>query len=197
MLGVVMEEKELFDSALEGEFDDVVDAAVAPAAVVSVLLAIVLGVHDEDVNIFEEGGDFAVFVAGVFEFGSVAAAAELGVVTMAKMRFVVGKESNGTAGGGETISDANTGMVGHARFDMDGADAEGGLFEFFDKDIGGDFLKADREEGAFHLAGENVDEAVACAFVAEDAEAVLLLIDREKKWQALDVVPMGVGEKEG
>ena len=100
VLGVVMEEEELFDATFKSEFDYVVDAAVTPAAVLSVFFAVVLGVHDKDVDVFQECGDLAVFVAGVFEFGGVAAAAELGIVAMAEVRFIVGEESDRTGGGG-------------------------------------------------------------------------------------------------
>ena len=87
-------------------------------------------------------------------------------------------------------------MIGHAGFDADGADVEGGLFEFFDEDVGWDFFEADGEEGTFHLAGEDVSEAMAGAFVAEYAKAILWFIDGKKKREALNVVPMGVGKEE-
>ena len=94
---VVVEKEELFHIALDGEFDDIVDAAMAPATVFGVFFAVVLGVHDENINSFEKFGDFAIFVAGVFKLGSVAAAAKLRIVTMAEMRFVIGEEGAGAS----------------------------------------------------------------------------------------------------
>ena len=98
VLGVVMEEEEAFHVGLQGEFDDVIDAAVTPAPMLSVFVAIVLRVHDEHVDAFDEFGNFAIFVAGKFKFGGVAAATELGIMTMAEVRFVVREESDGAAG---------------------------------------------------------------------------------------------------
>ena len=196
VLGIVMEEEEAFDFGFKGEFDDVIDAAVAPAAVFGIFFAGVLGIHNENIDAFDEFGDFAVLVAGVFEFGGVAAAAVLGIVAMTEMRFVVGEESNGAAGSGEPITDADAGMIGHAGGDLDGADVEVGFFKFFDFDVGGDFFQSNGKEWAFHLAGENVCEAVARSFVTEYAKMVLFLVDGKKKWKALDMIPMGVREKQ-
>ena len=192
-----MEEEKAFDAGFEGEFDDVVDAAVAPAAVFGIFFAGVLGVHDEDVDGFDEFGDSAVFVAGIFEFGGVAAAAVLRIMAMAEVRFVIRKERDGAAGSSEPITDADAGMIGHAGSDQDRADIKTGLLEFFDFDVGRDFFQANGKEGTLHLAGENICEAVARAFVTENAKMVLFLIDREKKWEALDMVPMCVREEQG
>src|SRR5262245_12723115 len=87
VLGIVMKEEELLHIGFEGEFDDVVDAAVTPATVFGIFFAVVLGVHDKDVDALDEVGDFAVFVAGVFHFGGVAAAAIFRIMTMAEVRF--------------------------------------------------------------------------------------------------------------
>src|SRR3954470_9444755 len=109
-----MEEDAALDGCFEREFYDVIDAAVAPAAVLLVFFAIVLGVHDEDVHVFDELGDPSIFVAGVFEFGGVTAATELGIVAMTEMRFVVRKKGNRAANGEQAIADTNAGMIGHA-----------------------------------------------------------------------------------
>ena len=100
VLGIVMEEEEALNFGFQGEFDDVVDAAVAPPAVLGIFFAVVLGVHDEDVDAFDEFGDFAVFIAGVFHFCGVATTAVLGIMAMAEVGFVVGEEGNGAGGSG-------------------------------------------------------------------------------------------------
>ena len=137
---VVMEEEEALNFGFQGEFDDVVDAAVAPAAVFGIFVAIVLGIHDEDVDVFDEFGDFTVFVAGVFHFGGVAAAAIFRIVTMAEVRFVVGEESNRAAGSGQFVADADAGVIGHARVNLDWTDIKAGFFELFDFYVGWDLL---------------------------------------------------------
>ena len=63
--------------------------------------------------------------------------------------------------------------------------------------LAGHFAQANREERAFHLAGQHDFEAVARAFVPEDAQVVLRLIDGQKERQALDVVPVGVRQQQG
>jgi len=197
MIGVVMEQKESFHVRFEREFDDVVDAAVTPATVLAVFLAVILSIHDEDIDAFDELCNFTVFIAGVFQFGGVTAAAELGIVAMAEMRFVVGEKGDRAVAGGKSIADADARMIGHAGFDVDCAEVEACFFEFFDVDVGGDFFQSDGEKGTFHLAGKNVCQAVPCAFVTENAETILFFIDREKKREALNVIPMRVRQEQG
>jgi hypothetical protein len=194
---VVMKEEEALHLGFQREFDDIIDTAVSPAAVLGIFFAGVLGVHDEDIDAFDEFGDFAVFISGEFHFGGVAAAAKLRIVTMAEVGFVVGKKSDGAAGSGEPIADANAGMIGHAGGDPDRANIEVGFFEFFDFYIGGDFFQSNREKRALHLAGENICEAVAGTFVTKNAKVILLFVNRQKKWEALDMIPMRVSEQQG
>ena len=76
------------------------------------------------------------------------------------------------------------------------ADVEAHFLEFLDADVGRHFAQANREERAFHLAGQHDFQAVPRAFVAEDAQVVLRLIDGQKERQALDVVPVGMREQQ-
>src|SRR5437667_318719 len=81
-------------------------------------------------------------------------------------------------------------MVGIPRLDAHGADAEFQVLEFLDLNVARQFVEEHGEVGTLHLAGEDVDESPARAFVTEDAQAALRLIDRAEKRQALDVIPM-------
>ena len=51
--------------------------------------------------------------------------------------------------------------------------------------------------GVFHLTGENGAQPMARALKADDAEPILLLVDRLEEGQPLDVVPMRVGQQQG
>ena len=52
------------------------------------------------------------------------------------------------------------------------------------------------KERALHLAGEHDFQAMPRAFVAEDVQLVLRLINGDEERQALDVVPMRVGQQQ-
>src|SRR5262249_3261745 len=105
-----------------------------------IFFAVVLRVHDEDVNALDEFGDFAVFVAGVFHFGGVAAAAIFRIVAMAEVRLVVREEGDGAAGSAEPVAHTDAGVIGHAGVPLDWANVETGFFEFFDFYVRGDLL---------------------------------------------------------
>src|SRR2546430_1608829 len=88
-------------------------------------------------------------------------------------------------------------MIGDAGLDAHSADVKTALVKLLNPDIGGHFAQADREERAFHLAGEDIIQSVARAFVSENAQLVVRVVNGQKKWQTLDVVPMRVGEQQG
>lgn len=96
---IVMEKEELFHIAFEGEFHNVVDTAVTPSAMLGIFVAIILGVHDEDVDVFDKCCDLFVFITSVFKLGGVTATAKLSIVAVAEMRFIVGEKSDGTCRG--------------------------------------------------------------------------------------------------
>ena len=58
-------------------------------------------------------------------------------------------------------------------------------------------MEGNGEERVFHLARQHDFQPVPRAFVAEDVQAALRLIDRDEERQALDVIPMGVGQEQG
>src|SRR3954471_5528010 len=76
------------------------------------------------------------------------------------------------------------------------ADRKLHLLQFFDRDIAGQILQADREEGSLHLSGENRREPGERAFIPKDAYEILVLVGGKKERQPLDVVPMGVRDQE-
>lgn len=88
-------------------------------------------------------------------------------------------------------------MVCAVGADERGADGEIEIAQFLDVNVAGQFGERHGEIGAFHLTGEGGDEAFVRAFAAEDAEAAAGFINGRKEGQALDVIPVRVGNEEG
>ncbi len=177
VVGVVVEEDEFFDAGFEREGYGVVHAAVAPAGVADVFVAVVLGIEDENVGVADEINHVAVVAAFA--------------------RFGVGKENDDAVRRGQPVADSETGMVCAVGADERGADGEIEIAQFLDVNVAGQFGERHGEIGAFHLTGEGGDEAFVRAFAAEDAEAAAGFINGRKEGQALDVIPVGVGNEEG
>ena len=89
------------------------------------------------------------------------------------------------------------GMIGEGGLHAHRADVEAHLLEFLDADVGRHFAQADGEERAFHLAGQHDFQAVARAFVAEDAQVVLRLIDGAERTAGPGCGPNGCGSAAG
>src|SRR5690242_13425556 len=87
-------------------------------------------------------------------------------------------------------------MIKTARVDLYFADGELRLLQFLDDDCARHVAKADREKRRFHLRRQGGGETGLGALIAEDAERVLLLVGRQKKGKALDVVPMKMRDKQ-
>lgn len=87
-------------------------------------------------------------------------------------------------------------MVGEPCPDAHRADFEIQVLEFFDFDVAGQFSER-QEIGAFHLAGQNVYEPAASVLKTKDAHPAMRQIDRRKKRQPLNVIPVRVGQQQG
>ena len=110
---------------------------------------------------------------------------------------VSGKKHDQAVGRKQPVADAHAGMIGALRAHADGAEVEIEVLQFLDFDVAGQPGKGHGEIGAFHLAGQGVDEPLARAFAAENAQPAALVVDRREKRQSLDVIPVRVGDEQG
>ena len=88
-------------------------------------------------------------------------------------------------------------MMRALRPHLHGADFEIEFFEFLNFDVAGQFVERHGEVGAFHLAGEHADQALARAFAAQNPQPAARMINRPEERQALNMVPMRVREEQG
>jgi hypothetical protein len=174
VVGVMVEKDEFLHAGLERHGDGIVHATVSPANVLFEFGAVVLRVEDEDIGV----------------------AHEVNHRLVVKPRFGVGKEGDDAIGRKEPVTDADAGVVGAVGAHENGTDGEVEVLEFFDVNVAGQFVEGDGKVGAFHLAGERGDEALAGAFAAENPQAAARIVDRPEERQALDVVPVRVGEEQ-
>ena len=76
------------------------------------------------------------------------------------------------------------------------ADVEIEVFKFLDLDVARQFGERHGKIGAFHLAGQRVEQPFARTPAAEDAQPAARIVNRREKRQALDVVPMRVRDEQ-
>src|SRR5262249_53349922 len=147
VVGIVMEQDEALHAGAKRESHGVFHSTVAPAGMFVVFFAVVLGVQNQHVGITDEINHLAVVAAGA--------------------RFGVRKKTDEAVGRKTTVADAEAGMVGAVRADKRGADGKIEFAQFLDFDVARQLGKGHGEIGAFHLAGESGDEALAGTFATE------------------------------
>ena len=176
VVGVVMEQHECFHAGLEREGHGIIHAAVAPAEVFFVFRAVILRIENQHVGVAHELQQFRV----------VAAVADLGV----------GEKTDDAVGREEPVAHGHARMVGAMCAHQKIADAEIKIRELLHFDIAGQLGERHRKIRAFHLAGHGGGETFARAFAAEDVQPAAGFINRRKKGQPLDVIPMRVREEQ-
>src|SRR5205814_9347217 len=111
-------------------------------------------------------------------------------------RLVVRQEGDRSLLCEKTVACANARMIQKSRAHTDFADLELHLFQLANFDCARKIFPAHRKEGQFHLGGKNRGETVTRALVTENVDCVLSLVGREEKRQALDVVPVRMGQEQ-
>jgi hypothetical protein len=196
MLGIMMEQKEVFYLRLKSQIYDVIQTGVAPPTVSFVFVTFILGVHDKDVATVQKLQDFLVFVPGQLGSFFVTDTLRAPGMGVAIVWLIVRKESDGTGGSEQAVPDTNSGVVSQASLDADGANLEMQLLELFYFYIGGHFPKANGKVGILHLAVQDIVQAIFCAFVPEDMQMILRSVKGKEKREALDVIPVGVSQQQ-
>jgi len=191
----VMEEVKLLCAGFHGDLHDIVHTTVAPPDVALVFFAVVLSVENEHVHPAQEFDELAGFAGGV-SFARGFAGGGAGLMLEAMGRFVVREKGEGTFRRGEPVADADARVIGEEGFNADRAEREIKVTQFINLDVAGQLLEADGEVGAFHLARQDFEQTAAGTLVAEDADAVVRAVERLEKGQALDVIPMRVGQQD-
>src|SRR6185437_3918348 len=111
-------------------------------------------------------------------------------------RFVVREKRDRTFLREKTVPGADAGMFQKPRAHPDVPDRKLHLFQLPHLDCARKIFPTDGKERQFHLGGENCGEAFARALIAQDLDRVFGLVSWKEKRQALDVVPVRVGEEQ-
>ena len=174
---VVVKQGKLFDPGLQGERDRIVHATVPPTKVFLVFLGIVLRIEDQQIHVAQEFDHIPVLAT--------------------RARLGVGEKGDQAVGREQPVADAKARMIGPHRPSAHRADVEVEVLEFLDFDVARQFVERHGKIGAFHLAGQGIDQAFARTFTAQNPEPAMGIINRPEKRQALNVVPMRVGQQHG
>jgi len=164
----------VLDAGCERERHGIIHASVPPAGVFFVFRFVVLRVEDEHVGVTHKINHRAV----------------IGV------RFGVGKKGDEAVGRKKPVADADARMIGAVRPHEHGTDGKIKILELLDFDVAGQLVEWHGKVGAFHLAGECGDKALAGAFAAENPQAAERIVNRPEERQALNVVPVRVREEQ-
>ncbi len=147
---VVVEQGKLFDAGLQRERDGIVHTTMPPAEVLQVFLGIVLRVENQQIRVAHKIDHFPVLAAGA--------------------RFGVGEKGDQAVGRKQPVADTNARMISAQRAHAHRADVEVEVLEFLDFDVAGQLVERHGEIGAFHLAGQGIDQTLARAFATQNPE---------------------------
>jgi hypothetical protein len=78
--------------------------------------------------------------------------------------------------------------------DSDPAHTEGALTHFVNSDLGPELAQPHREIGVLHLPCEGFLQGTLQTWCGINVECSSGQVGRGEEWEALDVVPMGVGQ---
>jgi len=176
MIGVMVKQAELPHAGLDGQVNSIIHAAMSPAQVTMIFLGIILGIENQHIGAPDEFPHF--------------------VIHAARTRLRIRKKCDQAIGRKEAVSDAESRMVGAQRPDADGPDIEIKILNLLDLDIAGQIGKMDRKISAFHLTRQSADQTLAGAFTSQNFQATARIVNRPKKRQSLNMIPMGVGNEE-
>ena len=177
VVGIVMKQDQFFYTGLYGQPHRIVHAAVAPANMRLIFRATILGVEYEHVRTANEFQHIPV-IPGVSRFG------------VRKKRYEARR-------GKQPVTDGESGMVGALGTYQRVADGKVKFLQFLDFDIAGQMGERHWKISAFHLASERGDQTFARTIAAQNAQSAARLINRRKKWQALNVIPVRVRNEQG
>src|SRR6476659_6918512 len=86
-------------------------------------------------------------------------------------------------------------MIGEHRADFDSAEIELHVLQLFEGHASRHLIERDRKKSALHLLKKRTAQTMHRALVTEDANINPWTVGRDEKREALDVVPMGVGDQ--
>src|SRR5581483_2121475 len=176
VVGIVVEEHQFAGAAFHDNIDGLSPVAMAPAALFRVIfLGQILGVVDEDVSAFSQLADAAVEdrVAGL----------------------VVGGVHQGARSGLQAEAEAALGMI--QPHGLNGAVVERnfGFAERAELSAGGHLAHVHGKIGIGHLLLEGALQTAVAAGCVKEEPIVRVVVQRPEKGDALNVVPVKVGDK--
>jgi len=179
-----MKHHQVLDPCPSCEPHHVLHAAVTPAKMRRILPPRILRIHDQYVQAPDKNLELEIGKSNP------SVPLELG------RQLVVGEVAHAASAGDQSETNAVTWMV-----DPDGVNpqlthASSVVTQILDDDRAGQIAKADGKERAFHLAGEQLGQAVPGALRAIDLDPIVGLVGRLEEGESLNVIPVGVGEEQ-
>src|SRR4029077_11974380 len=108
------------------------------------------------------------------------------------VRFVIGKKRDRAGACEKPIANTDAGMVQKLRAHAHLSYFEIHRLKIFEFDPSRQIVERDRKEWCRHLALENIPQAAVSSVVTKNPDLILIIVEGNKKWKALDVVPVSV-----
>src|SRR5438477_1372839 len=170
---------------------------MSPANVPQIFLIGVLRIDNQQVCSAQEFDQIGAFFRWRFEcargiFNTAISQLHIELVK----RFIVWHVNNRAGWRVNAITHANPRMVQEFRANPNSADLKIHFLEFLVFNFTRQLRHGDGKKRSLHLAGEDFTQAGATALITENLELVVAAISRQETVQPLDVVPVGVRNKD-
>src|SRR6476659_2123654 len=78
---------------------------------------------------------------------------------------------------------------------LDWPDLKLHFLQFLNRQVAWELAQADGEKRRLHLAGQNLCQTSASAFITQNADEILLVVRGRKERQSLDMVPVSMRDQ--
>jgi len=172
-----VKEHQFFHARPERQRHGIIHTTVPPTPVPFIFGAVVLRIQNQHVGIANKIKHIAVIAAPA--------------------HFRVREKNNDALRSKQPVTHRDAGMVGALGADEKAADGKIEIGQLLDVNVAGELRKRNRKISTFHLARERGDDAFSRALTTEDAQPATGFINRRKKWQPLNMIPVRVREQQG
>src|SRR6516162_4936854 len=196
MIRVMVKQQERLNVRFERERNGAGDRTVSPADVRLIFLIGVLRVENQNVAAVQKFNQRTVLLRRNFFRLFRTQLFSPCFVEKKLIRLVIGKERNGTAAGENSVTSADPGMIYERRVNVQFTEREFHLVQFVDVHSRGELTHRDWKERRPHWLHHDLAERRPGAIKTEDAYFVFGIVGRLKKWEPLNVVPVGMSNEQ-
>src|SRR5437762_6149785 len=193
MIRIVMEKQELTHIRIKRQRNHTTDRAMTPTDVLRILLIRILRIEDRQVAALNKLDHLCPLGCGKIARFVLADSIARGQLQLELVvRFIVRKVGDRSRACKQTITRANARMIREFGADFNVSDLKLHLLEFFNRQVARKFTQTHWKKRRLHLAGQDLCQTSASAFITQNADEIFLIVSGRKKRQSLNMVPVSV-----